>query len=105
MIYITAKTGAGLLYIDRNLLKAIIIKPGIQKVPEASSDILGVSFFEKQLVVYYNLGGRTESACGIILDSGEKILTGIAAESAGEEEEDPQLLTPVMPGIWEKKID
>lgn len=109
MEYITAQAGEKLLCIEKKRVEAILIKPEIWRVPEASEEVLGVAVYCDGLVVYYRFGGEQEALCGILVRNDGGGIYGIAAAVAGEESLSQEELEPVMAGtvngVWEKKSD
>lgn len=105
MSYIMVKTGKKELYIEKEAMKAVVMKPKIYKVPDAAENIDGISWFEGRIVVYYKMDESQHADFGVILESDKSMLNGIAGESADEEEADKDMLISVMPGVWEKKSD
>lgn len=105
MDYIKITTDHKDLYVEKDSIEAIVLNPEIQRVPKASGQIRGISYYHTQLVVYYRLGELKEAGCGVILKSDGDWTAGVAGREAGEEAVDQEVLTEVLPGIWEKKCD
>lgn len=82
-------------------IEAVIGDPVVVPVPEAGDQILGISLFEKKVVVYYHLsdqmnGYKDRIKCGIIIKT-ERCYKGVAAEEVSEE------LT-ISASEWQKQI-
>lgn len=105
MEYIAANTGRQTFYVEKDKIAAILENPVIHKVPGADDKIAGLSLYDGRLAVYFYLEGRYAGPCGVLLDTGEKILYGFTAESVGVEDMAPGLLTAVMTGVWVIKSD
>ena len=69
--------------------------------------ILGLTLSLIHILIYYRLGKREDSQCGIILRKRREdgMLYGIAASNAGIEEISEELLEEIQPGVWGKKRD
>ncbi len=106
------------LYADKNMIIAVVMRPEIWKVPGESSRGLGISFYEGDLVIYYDQfeeekgseqsQERMEFACGIIFRTEEGNLAGLAGDSTGEMEfsqEDMDDIVSMGSGIWVRRCD
>ena len=102
MEYITADTGGKKVYIEKDQIETILTRPEVWPVPEAEDNILGLSVYGNELVVFYREGTVEEAPCGIIIRAGERLL---GAQSLGEENVDREELEGIIPGVWERKID
>ena len=67
MEHIVIKTDEEAVYILPEDVGAIIREPDIWEIPEGDREILGISPYKGSLVIYYRLGKREDSQCGIIL--------------------------------------
>ena len=107
MEHIVIKTDEEAVYILPEDVGAIIREPDIWEIPEGDREILGISPYKGSLVIYYRLGKREDSQCGIILRKRREdgMLYGIAASNAGIEEISEELLEEIQPGVWVKKRD
>jgi len=86
MEHIVIKTDEEAVYILPEDVGAIIREPDIWEIPEGDREILGISPYKGSLVIYYRLGKREDSQCGI-------------------EEISEELLEEIQPGVWGKKRD
>ncbi|MBU3874254.1 hypothetical protein HGO97_000275 [Faecalicatena sp. AGMB00832] len=106
------------LYAEKTMVTAVVMRPEIWKVPGESSRGLGISFYEGDLVIYYDQfeeekgieqsQERMEFACGIIFRTEEGNLAGLAGDSTGEKEfsqEDMDDIVSVGSGIWVRRSD
>ena len=67
MEYITAQAGKKMLCIEKERVEAILMKPEIWRVPDASEEILGIAGYNGKLVGYYRFDCRQEALCGILV--------------------------------------
>lgn len=104
MEYITADTGGKKVYIEKDQIETILTRPEVWPVPEAEDNILGLSVYGNELVVFYREGTVEEVPVGLSSGRGERLL-GIGAQSLGEENVDREELEGIIPGVWERKID
>lgn len=109
MRYIAAKAGDKTLYIEQEMLEAIVDNPSVYRVPGSAADIVGISYYKGELAVYRcpSMTGSTAvigHRCGILIRISGR-LTGVLAETAGEEERDSQELEELIQGVWVKKSD
>ena len=100
----SSDTGGKNVYIEEDQIETILTRPEVWPVPEAEDNILGLSVYGNELVVFYREGTVEEAPCGIIIRAGERLL-GIGAQSLGEENVDREELEGIIPGVWERKID
>lgn len=109
MEYITAQAGKKMLCIEKERVEAILMKPEIWRVPDASEEILGIAVYNGKLVIYYRFDCKQEALCGILVRDDGGGIYGIAAAAVGEEGLSREELEPVMAGtvngVWEKKSD
>ncbi|MDC7288147.1 hypothetical protein NXH76_10055 [Blautia schinkii] len=105
MEFIAANTGSQTLYIEKDRITAIVEKPVIHKVPGADEKVAGLSRYEGRLAVYLYMEEKIQCECGVLLDTGKKILYGITARDVGVEDIDPALLSAVMAGVWVMRSD
>lgn len=116
--FLTLKRGGRTIYIDRELTVAVVMRPEILKVPMSPRNILGISFYEGELVVYYDqspesgeetgVSGNGEFACSVIFRTESGQLAGMAGDSLGEGADEAEVKVSVLSlgnGIWEKKSD
>lgn len=116
--YITLLRDGQTVYIDRDAVTAVVMRPAIQRVPGTSRSIQGISFYEKKLVVYYNpfvkeekeegLKGQIQSACGVIFRTKDGKFAGLSGEATGEAAfslEDADDVMSLGNGVWVKKRD
>ena len=98
-----------MLCIEKERVEAILMKPEIWRVPDASEEILGIAVYNGKLVVYYRFDCKQEALCGILVRDDGGGVYGIAAAAVGEEGLSREELEPVMAGtvngVWEKKSD
>lgn len=100
MEYIAAVIEEKTYYIEKSKTLAVIEAPSIYEVPEADAEIAGISVYEDKLVVYFAMGRSVCSGCGIIVDTEGAVLYGMTAEDIGVQEMEPDILSPVMTGVW-----
>lgn len=109
MEYIAAKAGGQVIYIEKERIEAIVMKPEILRVPEAPEGILGIAVYGHELVAYRDFGTGREVSCGILVRDGEGRLQGVAAQTVGEEElsagEAEAAGLSAVNGVWEKSSD
>ena len=116
--FITLERDGELLYVDKSVVEAVIMKPEILKIPGIDSRILGISFYERELVTYYDqleeekgpdwLRQRTVYACGVLFRTREGNLAGLAGDSTGEtafSTVDLENVISMGSGIWVRKRD
>lgn len=56
-----------MLCIEKERVEAILMKPEIWRVPDASEEILGIAVYNGKLVVYYRFDCKQEALCGILV--------------------------------------
>lgn len=105
MEFIAANTGRQTFYIEQDKITALVENPVIHKVPGADAKVAGLSRYDGRLAVYFYMEEKIQCECGILLDTGEKILYGITAKNVGVEDIDPALLSAVMAGVWVMRSD
>ncbi len=116
--YITLLRGGQTIYIDRDAVTAVVMRPVVQRVPGAGRGVQGISLYGKEMVVYYNpfvneegedgAEGQEQSVCGVILRTGNGKLAGLAGEATGEAVfsiEDADEVMSLGNGVWVKKRD
>lgn len=104
MELVIVRDGSREIYVEKDRMKEIILRPRIYGVPGAPPDIRGILFHEDMPVVIRRIGDGNP-VCGIIMNERQGFCWGIAGEPAGEESIHAEELNPVMPGIWEKCSD
>ncbi len=82
MELVTVRDGSRTVYVEKNLIKQVVIHPQIQQVPGAPAHI-----------------------CGFILGLRDGTMMGVTGEPGTEESGEPGEMAEAMPGIWEKKCD
>ncbi|MDO4275381.1 MAG: hypothetical protein Q4D16_17065 [Eubacteriales bacterium] len=100
MEYIAATIGAKTFYIEKSRTVAIVDLPQIYEVPEADTEIAGISVYDGKLVVHFREVTACNAGCGIIVNGDDWKLYGMTAENIGVKEMDPDVLSPVLPGVW-----
>lgn len=116
--FITLERDGEILYVDKSAVEAVIMEPDVLKMPRIDSRILGISFYETELVTYYDqleeekgadwLQQRTAYACGVIFRTLEGNLAGLAGDSTGEtafSKVDLENVVSMGSGIWVRKRD
>lgn len=120
--YISLLLDSRTLYIDKDEVIAVVMRPEIKSVPRASRGVLGISFYKGDIVVYYNpldngADNQTEKqdekmqcglSCGVIIKTYGGKLAGIAGDKIEEADvniEDKEAVVSLWNGIWEKKCD
>lgn len=116
--YLTMEREGQTVYIDRDKIVAVVMRPRILRVPLASDRVMGISFYEEELVVYYGQSverdkeclpeGVRSFACGIIFRTEQGHLAGIAGDSTGEASAGKELTDSIQPlgdGVWGKRSD
>lgn len=106
------------VYIDRDKIVAVVMRPQILRVPLASDRVMGISFYEEELVVYYGQSVESDKeclpegargfACGIIFRTEQGHLAGMAGDSTGEASAGTGLTDSILPlgdGVWGKRSD
>ena len=56
MELVTVKDGSCTVYVEKNLIKQVVIHPQIQQVPGAPDHICGIMLYERTPVVFCRLG-------------------------------------------------
>lgn len=105
MELVTVRDGSRTVYVEKNLIKQVVIHPQIQQVPGAPAHICGIMLYERNPVVFCRLGDSGSCTCGFILGLGDGTMIGLTGELGVEETGEPGEMAEVMPGIWEKKCD
>lgn len=116
--YMTLVRGGAILYIEKSVVMAVVMAPEIYKIPEADRWVQGVSFYEGQLVVYYDqleevkgagwLRRKVSPACGVIFRTSAGSLAGFIGDAMGEtvfSAAEASDLVSMGNGIWVKKRD
>ena len=67
MELVTVKDGSCTVYVEKNLIKQVVIHPQIQQVPGAPDHICGIMLYERTPVVFCRLGDSGGCTCGFIL--------------------------------------
>lgn len=98
------------LYAEKNKIAAIVPKSKIQRVPRVQPDILGISSYERHLIIYYSLKKQHTKVirnydCGIIIKNINGTLFGVLGNIIGEYKGTLKDLRSLIYGIWEKKSD
>lgn len=105
MELLTVRDGSRTVYVEKNLIKQVVIHPQIQQVPGAPSHICGIMLYERTPVVFCRLGDSGRCACGCILELRDGTMMGVVGEPGDEDTGEPGEMLEAMPGIWEKKCD
>lgn len=105
MEYLTVIIGRQTFYIDKTKIVGIIQHPVIYRIPDGDENIEGLSLYNGKLVAYIRLGDICSHRCGIVLNTGNKILYGVAVENIGEEEKIPGELSAIITGVWGRNSD
>ena len=105
MELVTVRDGSRTVYVEKNLIKQVVIHPQIQQVPGAPDHICGIMLYERIPVVFFRLGDSGSCACGFILGLRDGTMMGVTGEPGTEESGEPGEMAEAMPGIWEKKCD
>lgn len=102
MDYIGASVGDRVFYIEKDRIRALVEKPEIYRVPGCIPQMEGISIYKDMLVIYGRFGETDHIRCGVVFDTGEAVLYGMAADDLylWDEEETPQQLRSVMTGVW-----
>lgn len=106
MELVTVRDGDRIIYVEKERIKEIILRPEIQQVPGAPGHVSGIIIYGDMALAVFRLGNDGAAKCAIVMhtpDAGR--LWGITGEPDGEEAQDEQNLTEIMPGIWEKCCD
>ena len=74
MELVTVRDGSRTVYVEKNLIKQVVIHPQIQQVPGAPAHICGIMLYERIPVVFFRLGDSGSCACGFILLSTARVL-------------------------------
>ena len=105
MELLTVRDGSRTVYVEKNVMKQVVIHPQIQQVPGAPAHICGIMLYERTPVVFYRLGDSGRCTCGFILELRGGTMMGVIGEPGTEESGEPGEMAEAMPGIWEKKCD
>ena len=105
MELVTVRDGSRTVYLEKNRMKEVVIHPQIQQVPGAPAHICGIMLYERTPVVFCRVGDSGRCTCGFILGFEDGTMMGVTGELGGEVAGEPQEMTGLMPGIWEKKCD
>ena len=105
MELVTVEDGSCTVYVEKNLIKQVVIHPQIQQVPGAPDHICGIMLYERTPVVFCRLGDSGGCTCGFILGLRDGTMIGVIGEPGAEDSGEPEKMMEVMPGIWEKKCD
>lgn len=106
MRYVTIHRAGQVFYVDEEQVQIIVEQPYIEKVPDGRQEIEGISCYNDKLVIYYRLSASREWSCAVILNNGRgNTFTGIAGDTAGQEEKSPERLYEIMSGVWGEKND
>lgn len=65
MEYITADTGGKKVYIEKDQIETILTRPEVWPVPEAEDNILGLSVYGNELVVFIGKGPWKKLPAGL----------------------------------------
>lgn len=108
--YIVIEYGGRQFYVEKSKIAGIVTRPRIQRIPQQSEDIMGISRYEEQLIVYVNLirqdrSGQGGYDCGIIMRAESGMLIGAVGNILGEYKGFLQERLALADGIWEKKCD
>ena len=85
MELVTVRDGSRTVYVEKNLIKQVVIHPQIQQVPGAPAHICGIMLYERIPVVFFRLGDSGSCACGFILGLRDGTMMGVTGEPGTEE--------------------
>lgn len=108
--FIVIEYGGRPFYADKSKAEGIVTNPQIQRVPGAFEYIIGISAYESQMIIYYNLmksptEETTDHPCGIIMKGRNGSFFGVWGSITGEYHGILKEAECLAEGIWEIHCD
>lgn len=104
MEYITADTGGKKVYIEKDQIETILTRPEVWPVPEAEDNILGLSVYGNELVVF--LSGRNRGRSSLWdYHQGGRAASGNRSAVIRRRKRGSGRAGRYHTRVWERKID